>query len=105
MRPQSPEERMATMGHMHLIRAAAVVAATVGAAALLGCSERPTGPPTSPSFQRTGVALDRGEQDRTSGATTTLAWEQITRNLVATRKLTPINAVRLYALHSIADYA
>ena len=96
---------MTTMGHMHLIRAAALAGVAVGAAALFACSERPTGPPIAPSFDRAGAALDRGEHDRTAGATTTLAWEEITRNLVANRKLSPINAIRLYALHSIADYA
>ena len=95
---------MATIGHTHLVRAAAAMALTASAAALFACSERPTGPPTGPSLVP-GVALDRGAQDRSAGATTTLAWEQITRDLVANRKLTPINAVRLYALHSIADYA
>ena len=95
---------MAARGHTYLIRAAAVVAVTVGAGALFACSERPTGPPSAPPFAA-GIALDRAEHDRSSGATTTLAWEQITRELVANRKLTPINAVRLLALHSIADYA
>src|SRR5690349_21997415 len=95
---------MATLGHMHPFRATALVAVTVGAAALFACSERPTGPPSA-SFQPASAALDRGEQDRFPGAITTLAWEAITRNLVANRKLSPINAARLYALHSIADYA
>lgn len=95
---------MATMRYTHLVRAAATVALPVSVAALFACAERPTGPPSTPSFQ-TGAALDRGERDRFPGATSTLAWEEITRTLVANRKLTPINAVRLYALHSIADYA
>jgi membrane-associated phospholipid phosphatase len=95
---------MATMPQMHLIRAAAVVAVTVAAAALFACSERPTGP-SALSLQPTGAALDRGEHDRVTSAAATLAWEEITRTLVANRKLTPINAVRLYALHSIAEYA
>jgi len=95
---------MAAMGHTHLIRAAAAVALAVSAATLFACSERPTGPASAPSLNLTGAGLDRGERDR-SGAAATLAWEEITRALVANRKLTPINAVRLYALHSIADYA
>lgn len=94
---------MATIGHVHFSRARAVVGFTLGAAALLSCSERPTGPP-GPGLQPSAAALDRGDRDR-SGPAATLAWEEITRNLVANRKLSPLNAIRLYALHSVADYA
>ncbi|HKN68642.1 MAG TPA: phosphatase PAP2 family protein [Gemmatimonadaceae bacterium] len=80
-----------------------MVAITLAAAALSNCSERPTGPPGS-LLQPSAAALDRGERDG-GGAAATLAWELITRNLVANRKLSPINAIRLYALHSVADYA
>src|SRR5689334_19145822 len=90
---------------MHLVRAGAAVTVTVAAAALFACSERPTGPPSTPSLQPSGVALDRRELDRSPGAAATLAWERITDTLVRDRKLIPINAVRLYALHSMADYA
>jgi membrane-associated phospholipid phosphatase len=97
-----PEGRVATIGHLHVSRARAVVGITLGAAALLSCSERPTAP--GPRLQPSATALDRGAGDR-SGAAATLAWELTARNLVANRKLSPLNAIRLYALHSVADYA
>ena len=89
----------------HAARTAAMMTLAAAGAALMACSERPTAPPRLASSQLTRPALDRGANDRRTGAAATLAWEQITRDLVANRKLTPINAVRLYALHSIADYA
>ena len=103
VRHRQPETHVATIGQLHFSRTRAVVAVTLGAVALSSCSERPTAP-TRSSVQSSAVALDRGERDR-SGAAATLAWEQITRTIVANRKLSPINAIRLYALHSVADYA
>jgi membrane-associated phospholipid phosphatase len=87
------------------MRLAAVAPLAVSVATLFACSERPTDPSSFPSVARADAVADRLGNDRFDGAATTLAWEQTTRDLVANRKATPINAVRLYALHSLAVYA
>jgi PAP2 superfamily protein len=77
----------------------------VGVATLLACSERPTAPPSVPSLALAGLTADRAESDRFAGAAATLAWEKTTRDLVASHRLAPTIATRLYALHSMAQYA
>jgi membrane-associated phospholipid phosphatase len=70
--------------------------------ALLACTEPATAPPTPTSLT---PSADRSLVNASPAAASTLAWEQRARNLVASNGFSPINAVRLYALHSIAQYA
>jgi membrane-associated phospholipid phosphatase len=81
-----------------------LVPLAVGIAALLACSERPTAPTSAPSL---GLAesANRGESDKGAAAAATLAWEKTTRDLVVSHRLAPTVATRLYALHSMAQYA
>lgn len=103
-----PEAQMTrTIHHLPLARRAALVPLTLvlAVATLLACSEQPTGPPAAPSLTPSTASADRGERSRPSGAAATLAWQKTARVLVATHRLAPIIAGRLYALHSVAQYA
>jgi membrane-associated phospholipid phosphatase len=86
------------------IRPAALMPLAVSVAALLACSERPTAPPSA-SSPALSASADRGGGDRFSGAPATLAWQKTARDLVASHSTSPLAAVRLYALHSVAQYA
>jgi membrane-associated phospholipid phosphatase len=72
--------------------------------ALLGCTEHSTVTPTSPALSSSDASADRGESNGPSAAAT-LAWQKTARDLVASHNTAPFNAVRLYALHSLAQYA
>jgi membrane-associated phospholipid phosphatase len=87
------------------IRTAALMPLAVGVAALLACSDRPTAPPSESSLALSAASVDRRGSDRFSGAAATLAWQKTARNLVASHPISPIAAVRGYALHSVAQYA
>lgn len=88
---------------VHLARSARATLA-VGIVALLGCTEHSTVAPTSPARSPSDATADRGENNGPSAAAT-LAWQKKARDLVASHNTAPINAVRLYALHSLAQYA
>lgn len=79
--------------------------AAIALSALLACSEQPTAPPPAGSLTPSAASADRGERGTTSRAPSTLAWQKRARDLVAVRRLTPIAAIRMYALHSVAQYA
>jgi hypothetical protein len=86
-------------------RTPALMPLAVGVAALLACSDRPTAPPSASSLALSAADADRRGSDRFSGAAATLAWQKTARNLVASHMTSPIAAVRVYALHSVAQYA
>ena len=87
-----------------LMRAPLLAPLALGVAALISCSDQPTAPSTS-SLPLAGVSADRRESDRGTGAPATLAWEKTTRDLVTSHKYAPYIATRVYALHSLAQYA
>jgi PAP2 superfamily protein len=82
-----------------------LVTLAVGIVAFLACSDQPTAPLSAPSLPLADASADRGENDRFAGAAATLAWEGTTRDLVVSRRIAPTTANRLYALHSMAQYA
>jgi hypothetical protein len=87
--------------HAHLVRTARATLA-VGIVALVACTDRPATSPTSPALSS---SAERGLSGQAPSATSTLAWEKKARDLVASHNMSPINAIRLYALHSMAQYA
>jgi membrane-associated phospholipid phosphatase len=91
--------------HLPITRRRAFLPLTVALAALVACSEQSTAPTTTSTLAPSAASADRGERGATSSAVWTLAWQQRARDNVVSHRLSPIVAVRLYALHSFAQYA
>jgi hypothetical protein len=68
----------------------ALVAATV-----LACSDQPTQPSTALSSD---LSAGLGASGKSSGAVSTLEWQKSARDLVKSHGVSPINAIRIYAL-------
>ena len=66
---------------------------------VVGCTERPTGPPELLTNARASASV------RDALPLASSQWQLTTRGLVRTRALSPIAAARAYALVSIAQYA
>src|SRR6478735_5778331 len=86
----------------HLKQVAVLVPLAAAFAALLACGDPSTAPASAPSPMSAAARADRVGS---SGAMATLAWEQTARELVVSHALSPLAAARLYALHSVAQYA
>ena len=87
---------------LQVLRKMQLVPLALVAATVLACSDQPTEPSTALSSD---VSAGLGASGKSSGAVSTLEWQKSARDLVKSHAVSPINAVRIYALHSVAQYA
>jgi hypothetical protein len=87
---------------LQVLREMQLVPLALVAAMALACSDQPTQPSTALSSD---VSAGLGASGKSSGAVSTLEWQKSARDLVTSHGVNPINAVRIYALHSVAQYA
>jgi hypothetical protein len=86
------------------LRQVALVPLALVAATVLACSDQPTAPSTA-LVRSSDVSTALGASGKASGAVSTLEWQKSARDLVTSHGVNPINAIRIYALHSVAQYA
>ena len=82
------------------MRRSSLLSIIIPLTALVGCAERPTGPPAA---SVSGAAVSSASSR--DGALATTEWQLTTRGFVRGRSLSPIAAARAYALVSLAQYA
>ena len=87
---------------LQILRERQLVPLALIAATVLACSDQPTQPSTALSSD---LSAGLGASGKSSGAVSTLEWQKSARDLVKSHAVSPINAVRIYALHSVAQYA
>jgi hypothetical protein len=87
---------------LQVLRKMRLVPLALVAAMALACSDQPTQPSTALSSD---LSAGLGASGKSSGAVSTLEWQKSARDLVKSHGVSPINAVRIYALHSVAQYA
>jgi hypothetical protein len=112
MRPANPARRSARPDRLlrpshdpgpsliNRIRSGVAVAALARAVALARCAD----PVAAPEPQDTRAALNRSDGPFTEGLAS-LGWQELSRSLVVKYRVIATAGNRLYAYHSVADYA